>query len=472
MPEVVVPKSSMIGVRWPAFPEPKSARLLSLAFQLERSQWWSPQDILRMQLAQISELLRHADRTVPRYRQAFARVGLRPDRGPLSLEQFREIPLLERPEVQKLGERLRASDVPPGHGRAWAVSTSGSTGRAVQTMQTDATRAVWSALTLREHLWHRRDFAAKLSAIRFTKDEAAAPPHGKQIPSWGPPTNAMIETGPSSMLWLRASHAEQKEWLLREDPTYLLTYPTNLDCLAREFEKDGAKLPSLRGIRTVSETVTEETRQAAREVFGVPLTDMYSSYEVGFIAMQCPEHEHYHVQSENVLVEILDEDERPCGPGEIGRVVLTHLQNFATPLIRYDVGDYAEVGELCPCGRGLPVLRRIVGRTRNMLHRPDGSTYWPTTGSKSCRKVAPVSQVQMVQTSLETIEVRIVPEGPITEEHERELMAVFRRVLGYPFEVKLVYVDEIPRSKSGKYEEFLSLISPPRQDPVQEGRGA
>jgi phenylacetate-CoA ligase len=462
MPEVVVPKSSMVGVRWPAFPDPAAARILSLAFQLERSQWWSPDDILRMQLAQIGELLRHADRTVPRYREVFARVGLRPDRGSLSLEQFRTIPLLERVELQALGDKLRACDVPPGHGRAWKVSTSGSTGRAVQTMQSDATQALWSALTLREHLWHRRDFAGRLAVIREVKDKDAAPPLGKKGRSWGPPVSLMVETGPASMLSLRASHAEQKKWLLEQDPDYLLTYPTNLDGLAHAFEKDGARPGKLKEIRTLSEAVTEETRQIAREVFGVPLTDMYSSIEVGLIATQCPDHEHYHVQSENVLVEVLGEDGRPCEPGEVGRVVLTYLQNFATPLIRYDVGDYAEVGEPCPCGRGLPVLRRILGRTRNMLHRPDGSTYWPTIGSISCRQVAPVAQLQMIQTSLDAIEVRITPDGPITEEHERDLLALFNERLGHPFKLKLVYVDEIPRSQSGKYEEFLSRVTPPR----------
>jgi phenylacetate-CoA ligase len=257
---------------------------------------------------------------------------------------------------------------------------------------------------------------------------------------------------------LRSSIAEQKAWLLREDPTYLLTYHTNLQALARAFQEDGAKLRRLREVRTLSESLSEDTRRIARDAFGVPVTDMYSAVEVGFMAMQCPEHEHYHVQSEIVLLEILGEDDRPCRPGEAGRVVITSLHNHATPLIRYEVGDYAELGEPCPCGRGLPVIRRILGRTRNMLVRPDGSTYWPMIDSKSCRPALPYTQLQIAQIAADTLEVRVVPEQPVTEQHRTDLTAVLVRRLGYPFKIQFKIVEAIPRSKSGKFEEFVSLL--------------
>ena len=84
---------------------------------------------------------------------------------------------------------------------------------------------------------------------------------------------------------------------------------------------------------------------------------MYSCEEAGYIALQCPQAEHYHCQSESVLVEVLDDEGRPCTPGQVGKVVLTALHNFAMPLIRYENQDYAEVGPPCACGRGLPVKR-------------------------------------------------------------------------------------------------------------------
>ena len=94
--------------------------------------------------------------------------------------------------------------------------------------------------------------------------------------------------------------------------------------------------------------------------------------------------------AESVLVEILNDDGTPCAPGEIGRVVVTALQNFATPLIRYEVGDYAEASAPCPCGRGLPVIRRIMGRVRNLLVLPDGKKIWPAFGSRGLTEIAPI----------------------------------------------------------------------------------
>ena len=121
-----------------------------------------------------------------------------------------------------------------------------------------------------------------------------------------------------------------------------------------------------------------ELRAACRDLWGVPLHDVYSANELGYIALQCPESEQYHVMSECALVEVIDGDGRPCRPGETGRLVLSSLHNYAMPLLRYEIGDYAEVGDQCPCGRGLPLLNRIAGRERNMLVLPDGRQHWPT----------------------------------------------------------------------------------------------
>ena len=90
-------------------------------------------------------------------------------------------------------------------------------------------------------------------------------------------------------------------------------------------------------------------RDAALSHWGVEVADAYSTVELGTIAHQCPANENLHVQSESILPEVLGDDGTPCLPGEVGRVVITALHNFATPLIRYELGDYAEVGEACPC---------------------------------------------------------------------------------------------------------------------------
>lgn len=187
-----------------------------------------------------------------------------------------------------------------------------------------------------------------------------------------------------------------------------------------------------------------------------PVADLYSSQEVGNIALQCPEGEGYHVMAESVLVEVLDDQGAPCSDGQVGRVVISDLHNFATPLIRYDIGDMAEPGGRCACGRGLPTLRRILGRERNLLLLPDGSRHWPLVGFARFREVAPIQQYQMVQHSRSAVEVRLVCERPLTQDEETRLGDVIRGALGYPFDLDFIYfAGELPRSPGGKFEEFV-----------------
>jgi phenylacetate-CoA ligase len=161
-----------------------------------------------------------------------------------------------------------------------------------------------------------------------------------------------------------------------------------------------------------------------------------------------------------LIVEGLDAAGRQSAPGDIGRVVVSNLGNFASPLIRYDIGDYAEVGNPPKCGRGLPVLQRIVGRSRNLLIMPDGRRQWPLTGYGSFREVAPVLQFQFVQTGRTAIEVRLVVSRSVTSEEENALRSVILAALGYPFTLAFKYHQEpLRRDPSGKFEEFICAIA-------------
>jgi phenylacetate-CoA ligase len=191
----------------------------------------------------------------------------------------------------------------------------------------------------------------------------------------------------------------------------------------------------------------------------VEVVDLYSCNELGLVALQCPGHRHYLVQAENLYVEVLDAADRPCAPGEVGRLVITDLHNFASPLIRYDLGDHAEVGGPCPSGRGLPVLTRIMGRSRNMLTLPSGDRMWPTLTAGLFVENAPVRQFQLIQHSREAIEVRLVVTEPLTQEQKDRLGLALESKLGTPFAFTFTEVDEIPHAPSGKYEDFRSELT-------------
>jgi phenylacetate-CoA ligase len=394
---------------------------------------------------------------VPYYRAALSDAGWTPPER-LTLEEWQRLPVLKRAEVQQAGDQLNSRVVPADHGRSYPVRSSGSTGRPVSVNKTALCHVFWRVFTLRDHLWHRRRLDGKLAVIRYSQSPRTAPPHGIQRDGWGNSTDHLYQTGPAALLRSSTDIATQADWLRRQDPDYLLTYPSNLDALARYFSQQRWALPRLREVRTLGETLSPEVRQACHDAWGVKLVDMYSAEETGYLALQCPEHEHYHVQSEGVLVEVLDDRNRSCSPGEIGRVVVSPLHNYATPLLRYELGDYAEVGEACPCGRGLPVLNRILGRTRNMLRLPDGRVCWPKLSTSKYESVVPLRQVQVVQHSLEHVELRLVASESASPDQEEQLAAIVQESLGHPFRITVTYLDEIPRSPRDKFEDFLCLI--------------
>jgi phenylacetate-CoA ligase len=439
-------QSAVPGIVWPAVSATQAAAKLALLHQLEQSQWFSAERVRELQLHQADVLLRHAVATVPHYRARFG--------ATVSAADFADLPLLTAREVQEKQEELKSERIPAEHGAVAEARTSGSTGSPKRVLKTQLSQLFWHALTLREHFWHRRDFAGKLAVIRRGAEGTSA--------SWGPATAGVVATGPAVGLDLDMDLDAQLDWVHGQNPTYLLTYPSVLGGLARTALARGIRLPLLRQARTISEIVFAETRDLCRRAWGVPLADLYSSEEIGTIALQCPDHEHYHVQAETVVVEILDDQGKPCGPGQTGRVVVTDLHNFAMPFIRYDIGDFAEVGPPCPCGRGLPVLSRIVGRTRNLLVTADGKRYYPFIGQSEYLDIAPILQHQLVQTALDVVEARIVMrDAPTSEQVERLQAHIARRMPEEGIRVQVVRVDSIPRSAGGKYEDFISLVDEP-----------
>ncbi len=441
---------------WPAVPSARGAMLLALLHQFEGSQWWSPQTLLEHQFSQLSSLLHYAATNVPFYQSLYAGHRLSET---LTAANWAELPIVERRAVQAAGSGLRSVAVPQALGAVSDTETSGSTGEPVKLQNTELDRLMWEASTLREHHWHQRDFSARFASIRVFGNRVGAPPDGSVAPNWGVPVAEVYASGPASALAIGTDVHVQARWLQRQDPGYLLSYPTNIQALLDHATTHGWTLPHLREVRTIGETVPPTLRQQCEEVWGVPLVDVYSSRELGYIALQCPDSGLYHINSETVLVEVLDENGNATRPGAIGRVVVSTLHNFVTPLLRYALNDHAEVGPPCPCGRGLPTLTRILGRTRNMVVLPDGRRYWPQVGFGRYRAIAPVIQFQLAQTTRNDIEVRLVVARQLVNEEETQLGAVIRNALGYDFALQFKYYpDAIPRGAGGKFEEFVCLV--------------
>jgi len=443
---------------WPALPGAGGAALLALLFQFEQSQWWPPESLREHQFGQLEVLLRHAAKTVPFYQARFAAAGFDHMAG-VTPETWARLPILTRTEVRESLAALTSRGLPKSHGKTAEITTSGSTGTPIKTLSTALTGVFWTALTIRDHLWRRRDLSKTFAYLRRDSGGGATYPEGIRSDRWRGASGSVFATGPGALLSITTPVEQQAEWLQRMDPDYLSTHPSNLAELLVTCERQGVELSRLREVQTVSEVLDPATRELCRRLWGVPIADVYSAQEVGYIALQCLEHEHYHAQAESALVEIVDDEGRPCGPGATGRIIVTPLHNFATPLIRYEIGDYAEVGEACGCGRGLPVLAQVMGRARNMLTLPSGQRFWPFLGGRTLYDIAPLNQYQLVQKSTELIEVRLVVGRALTDGEEERLREAILSRLGHPFELRFAYHDRIPRSAGGKYEDFRSEIA-------------
>jgi phenylacetate-CoA ligase len=447
--------SAIPGINWPAIPNQIGANILALLQQLEQSQWWPREKLLGKQLAQFAALAAHAHQHSPFFRARFDQAGL-DVRQPWSAASYAKIPLLTRAELMQAATQINCKTIPREHGAVQEIQTSGSTGQVVSVLRTEATQLFWLALTMRDHLWHHRDFSATLAVIKAHTSTMDDPQVAART-GWGHPANLLLSTGPSYIQPLSMDVAQQADWLMQRNPHYLLTYPSNLSALLDEFGKRGGVPPALREVRTIGETLSGEIRERCRQAGGIGVVDMYSAQEVGVIALQCPVSGMYHAQSESLMVEVLNDAGQPCKPDETGRIVITDLHNFATPIIRYEIRDYAEVGPACPCGRGMPTLARIMGRRRNMVVLPNGERHWPILGMHRFREIAPIRQYQGIQHAIDDIEIRLAAD-PLTVAQQAQLTAVIQNALGHPFPLRFSYFDqELPKTRSGKFEEFISL---------------
>lgn len=443
---------------WPSFIEAKGATLRGAVDGLKITEGWSADELRAGQQAQLTQLLKNAAKNVPWYGRA---AWMRPLLAAIDSDahsfwaQWLAIPPLSKPELREHAGLLNARNLPAAHLPLGSTVTSGSTGIPVKVSSTTVSRLTWSALTVREHQWRQRDFDKRLGIARVRKDQPGT--SGVDKPNWGPPVAMLFPTGTASLINIGVAVEHLIAWLQRFDPHYFLTHPSLAAELLEQLGS-GGRNPSLEEVRLMSEPLDAELSARLSDTWNVRVADVYSANETGNIAFRCNE-DRLHVQSEAVLVEIVDDSGRPCAPGESGRVLLTALHNIATPLIRYDIGDYAKFGAPCPCGRAHPVIEQVLGRVRNMAVAPDGKRYWPTS-LVALRSVQAVRQLQFVQTAIDTIELRLVLQQPLTPDEEKRIAATACRILGHPYRIVISSVAAIERGPGGKFEEFLSLVVP------------
>lgn len=426
--------------------------VLSFRKVLAATERLSANDLRQYQQPLLGKLLEHARQHAPFYRDRLAPVF---QGNAVQHARWTEIPILTREAAQRNVTALRATSTPPHLGKSSESETSGSTGRPFRHYKSQLAEVAALGMTDRVFRWWGLDGTRTLASFVSRRKELAPPPDGATFGAW----YTGVHAGRHHVLDMWADTDAQIDWLAARKPSYLSAYSTTLIPLAVRSRQRGISL-RFDLVLSVATTVTDQIRRTVREAFGCHIADQYGADEVGHIAGECPVCGEYHIASEAVLCEILDERGRQCGPGETGRVIVTSLYNYAMPLIRYEIGDFATVGREASCRSvSLPTLARVVGRYRNTFTLADGRVIYPYVDIARFRDFLSFSQVQVVQTAYDAIEVRYVSGDAPREADEAGLGAYLSDALGAPFRVTAVCVSTIERDAEGKFEDFLSQVA-------------
>lgn len=423
---------------------------------LRQTQWLSPAEIERRQMRAFRKLLGHCLRHVPWYRETMA--GDPADFH--SLSDLWRLPVLPRRTYQQHASQFLAETLPRNMVATGSVGTSGTSGVPVSVQQTNIVNLWWCAFALRDLEWSGIDARGRLAVIRSLHTRrlvGADSSKGLSQPTWGRPFSEWIETGPSFALDIQCPVERQLAWLREVDPDCLLSYPANLDALAAHVRESGTPLSRLKVVQSISEPLTSAARERIESAFGVPLKDGYSCQEVGYVASQCHETGIFHVHAENAILEVVDETGQPVPAGGTGRVLLTTLLNYQTPLIRYEVGDEAVSGAPCSCGRGLPTLLRIHGKLRPLLRLPSGRLKSSSGLAERISDVPGHRQYQVEQTSVHSATLRLVPGAGWQESRRVEYIAILHEFFEAPSDVRIELCDRIPPGAGGKTPAFIAL---------------
>jgi phenylacetate-CoA ligase len=217
---------------------------------------------------------------------------------------------------------------------------------------------------------------------------------------------------------------------------------------------------NLRAVVTSAEMLLPNDRDLIARAFGSPVFDRYGLAEVaGYVAQECHVHQGLHVNNGLAVVEVV-EDGQVCGPGETGHLVVTNLHNYAMPFIRYDTGDLATVGDVCPCGRAFPVLARIEGRSANWVITESAPLSWTRfLGALEAMNITSVEQYRFIQTAVGNLTLLVAPKSALASAQIDELAKRLNSI--HPLvKVKVETADSIPPAASGKRILFEPLKTP------------
>ncbi len=470
MPTDLAAELAEIDARWRPAPSHPGARVVT---NLARNEFLDPRERDERTTQAVSRMLQHAGESVPFHHERFRAAGLLDARVAV-FEALRRLPPLTKAALQAAGTALHARRLPEGVKAIGISRTSGTTGEPTTVVQANTSLRMFSVLKHRELRWFRFDPSRTLAAIRPHTELPQGTGHAGTLDDpirrqgW-PYLDGLVRTGAFVGLHNTRGIGEQVAFLRREQPGYLIMQSAGLEHVALEA---GGPIPGLAACQAISQTLTPSMRALIATALGVRVHLNYGLNEIGLVASWCDEGDRYHVHAEHCHVEIVDGEGRPARPGERGRMLITSLNNFAMPLLRYDADDLAIAVEgACPCGRTLPSFGPVVGRYRRIACLPDGTWARWAAILQALYDLPPdlraaLRRYQARQHADGRWELRVEATGDAADAIGAFVAPLFAAAAPPPIPaLGVVATDRFEGDGRGKFQSFVSDFVPPADGP-------
>ena len=433
-----------------------SKKSKNIYYSLKKTQWLSQEKIISLQEYRLNRLITHAYNHVPYYRNLFNNLKLKPY-DITSIKDLKKINFLSKTDVR---ENLFFDLFSDNHQKnnLYKISTSGSTGEPFIIYVDRAQLEFRFATTLRCLEWTGWKFGDKqvrlwhqtigMSFIQTIKEKLDALLMRRLfIPAY--------EMNEKSL-----KHFVHK--IIRYNPILIDGYAESFNFLAQYLAKNNIPTFNPKAIMTSAQMLTDDVRNLIQSKFNCKVYDKYGSREFSGIAYECEYQTGHHIMGESYIVEII-KDGKPAKPGEIGEVIITDLNNFSMPLIRYRIGDLAvamDNSKNCRCGRGLPRIGKIEGRTQAIIVGAN-KTWLPGTFFSHFFKEYDyiIRQYQVIQRKEDSIELKIIKGKQFNEKLFNEILIKLKKILGKKTEIIPFFVNEIPMLNTGKRTAVISKLN-------------
>ncbi len=415
---------------------------------LEDSQFWPAERIMQLQQIRLKKIMIHAYEHTDFYHRRFQEAGFNPYTF-RHHDAIKTLPVLTREEVRDNLPDMVAKNHAPG--ALHLSQTGGTTGVQMRFYRSDACLAGKEAAIYRFERWTGWDFGEPVGVV--------CPARQDHVGYHTMRSSIKNEFFRRQIVFPAAvvDDAACEDFLrkiVKKRPTIIRAFSSPLHDLARFVQSTGwADIP-LKAVVTTGEPLYAHQRRSISRAFDCPVFDSYRSREAGPIAQECEVHRGMHVNAECLHIEVNGLNGYDEHDGRTGELIVTDLLNYGMPLIRYDTGDEGTLGSrTCPCGRGLPLLERIAGRSGDMLVSPEGRRVTPAALNLYLIGEAPdlVGQMQVIQDRIDHLTIRVTKDPSPTPENMQHQKTMVEQLFGHGMRVHFEIVDEIPREKSGKY---------------------